>query len=690
MATGLQPGRLKGYDLLVRDLASREFGGDEKAARARADDALIEYALGRLCGETTTSRHGAIDSILDGAADLPGAVCETLDRSCSLIMGTASRDAGAVCTPPPVARYICRRTIESHLLGQMASAAGKKYGSIEGLIGGPAQDRSRAAAILDGLRLLDSTCGTGIFLEAALQEMCRLKLALDRPGHDDVHASLVAREVLSNNIYGLDIDEYSLKVARARLMLRLAAMGYDDLRSLVMKLAPGNALLADVNPGSGRGFDVIVGNPPYMRVKSMFKGSEAGSRKAMKSGFARELVSSGLYRCQEGNLNLYKLFIERNLSLLKDGGSMGLIFPSPFLNEATSTKLRRHIFDTCAVEEIVEAPERSRLFDGVNQAAAIMICHKAGGTGQLLLRTGAGLDSLDKGGSSICIRLDELSDMTNGRMEVPLLSAPGPEWAMLRLLRRIPPFAGDGDYMPVGEVSVGNVDETIDKEFISSEPTGHIFVKGIHLKEYAVDLSPGGRQPRWVRKDEFLAKRPSAKRAVSLPRIIGRNTLNKACRRRLKFAPLPPGYLCGNSIKQITITDGSIDPLYLLALLNSSVLNWRFEVFCAQNNIRNYSIEALPIPRAPGQVQQAFACVAGLILEAGEREREFLDRRLMDAMAYELYFTEMRTLSSAVLSAMDEGASPAGLARREDINAIIDIIAGRESFRIVQRATYRL
>jgi hypothetical protein len=192
-----------------------------------------------------------------------------------------------------------------------------------------------------------------------------------------------------------------------------------------------------------------------------------------------------------------------------------------------------------------------------------------------------------------------------------------------------------------------------------------------------------------VRKEAFLEKRPAVGRVIAHPRIIGRNTRNKASSRRLKFALLPEGYVCGNSIKQIIVTDRDIDPLYLMALLNSSVLNWYFEVFCSQNNIRNYCIEALPIPRASQQAQDAFAFVARLIMESSGDVREFLDKKIMDAMAYELYFMDMRMLSSAILSSMEDGATAETFKREEDIAAIVDRITSREGFRVIQSATYR-
>jgi Alw26I/Eco31I/Esp3I family type II restriction m6 adenine DNA methyltransferase len=682
------------YDVIVRTLADSEFKGDLIAARISSDNALTAMALSKLGCQTGRQEISpdisrSLANILGHADNVGDTVNEILNKSCAIIRETAAKDAGVVYTPAPVARYMCAKAIESCLTGKLDNGLSRRPASIDALIG--SSDRpvlERLQNELGHLRLIDTSCGTGIFLESAVEELCRLKSAVSRRlGETPAAWHICARDTLVNNIFGLDIEAYSVKSARTRLLMRMATAGM-DIDGIKMNLGQGNALLRDNDGLLSGDFDVVVGNPPYMRVKSMFRDVSMADGKRKKIDFAQAIRTSGLYRCQEGNLNLYKLFIERNLSLLREQGSMCLIFPSSFLNETTSERLRKLIFCGYAVEEVLEIPERSRLFGGVNQSTCIFTCRKGAPLNELKVKPGAGIDSLESC-PEITVDLNELSAMTLGRMEVPLLRSPDLEWALLQSLQRIPPFRGNDVFPPVGEISVGNVDETIDKEFVSHAPTGDIFVKGIHLSEYAVDLRPDGPGPRWVRKDEFQKKRPAAARVISCPRIIGRNTRNKACSRRLKFALLPEGYVCGNSIKQIVVTDKSIDPLYLTALLNSSVLNWYFEVFCSQNNIRNYSIEALPVPRTRQQVQDAFAFVARLIMDSRGEEREFLDKKLMDAMAYELYFMDMRMLSSAVLSSMEDGATAETLKREEDIAAIIDSIMAREGFRVIQDATYR-
>jgi Alw26I/Eco31I/Esp3I family type II restriction m6 adenine DNA methyltransferase len=630
------------------------------------------------------------DAFLDGlwkifeGRDVLETACALLDHSAARACAARSRDSGVFYTPLPVARYIFRRAIGSYLLHGIKSRAGGPYVSVEEAITG--LDGSELRFFYNDLkstRVLDSSCGSGVFLQAALEELCRLRaMVLERAGRP-VEPD-IKKDIVENNLYGMDVEPYSVDVAALRLRLLLS--GSDKPETIRNNLTCEDALFTrEAGP-----FEVIVGNPPYMRVKSMFSDSLESAKR--KKGFADAVRASRLYRYQEGNLNLYKLFVERNLAFLKDGGSMGLIIPSSFLNEATSGKLRKHLFDTCRMEEVVEIPELSRVFTGVSQATAILILGKSrAGDGSFTLRLGAGAGDLGAADGSISITYKELEKLTSGMMGVPLLRRPSLEWDMIKRLKSIPPFKGDGRVPPVGEIYVGHVDETINKEYVTEVPTGDIFVKGIHLREYSVDLSPGGRQPRWVKKAEFIRSRPSALPTISQWRIIGRNTQNKACARRLKFALLPPGYVCGNSVKQIIMTDELMEPLYLLGLLNSSVLNWYFELFCSQNNIRNYNIEALPIVRAPGDVQDAFARVAGLIMGSTGEAREFLDMGLMDSMAYELYFKDHAGLISAIGGLRGHGDHEfiRHAMSDEAISQRINGLMREEPYKLIREATFK-
>ncbi len=669
---------------------------------------ILDRLDGAVTPEMRARAISTMGKMFDGK-DVIRTVCALLDNSSSFLYGNRARDAGVHYTPQPVAAYICRRTIGSYLehqMGQRSSDIIPDNMSLEAL-------HSFYFATLNNIRILDSSCGSGIFLEAALDELYRLRmLAIDHFNehfsfengpladdfkaliHDDGLEYRMKKDIISDNLFGADIEPYSIEISSIKLKLLVAATSKQqvDFNKLKLHLSCKNVLLTQHVALSGEnfgGFNVIVGNPPYMRVKSMFSGNPESAR--LKKQFSESISSSGLYHFQEGNLNLYKLFIERNLSLLKKNGSMGLIFPASFLNEATSEKLRKHLFQSCEIEELVEIPERAKIFSGVNQATVILLLNKSiAEKDSFLLRIGSSMQAISATGDAIHVSYNDLGSLTEGKMEVPLLSDPAMEWDMIKHLKRIPPFKGAAAIPPIGTITVGQVDETIDKEFISEMPTGDIFVKGIHLKEYTVDLSPGGLQPRWVDKERFLKKRPSALSTISQLRIIGRNTLNKACSRRLKFAMLPPGYVCSNSVKQIVMTDPGIDSLYLLALLNSSTLNWYFELFNDQNNIRNYSVEGLPIVRAPAELQKTFASIVKLLIGSTNTDREYLDKKILDSMVYELYFSDSHSELIEAVSLKINADSPIQKLREDKvIIKTCEMLENDLRYDLITRATYK-
>jgi len=247
------------------------------------------------------------------------------------------------------------------------------------------------------------------------------------------------------------------------------------------------------------------------------------------------------------------------------------------------------------------------------------------------------------------IKRSEIFELTGEDYQIPNFHEPEIEWEILKEISTFPPFKGTDSLKPIGEIGVGHLDETFEKEFMSEEPTGDILVKGIHLEAWHADLSPSGLQPRWIKnKEEFFKKKPEAEENAKYERIIGRNTINRASKPRLRFSILPSGYVITNAIKFILINEKiEIDKNYLIALLNSHLLNWRFELFSSQNNIRNYEIEALPIPRISKEKQKPFIIIGDYLLflhetpERKEEEKEIINffyRHILDSLVYELYF----------------------------------------------------
>ena len=106
----------------------------------------------------------------------------------------------------------------------------------------------------------------------------------------------------------------------------------------------------------GSGFDVVLGNPPW-DVLHETEGRESERR---LTTYAR---GSGQYGLQGyGHANLYQLFFERGLRLLKPGGRCALILPSGFATDQGSGRLRRHLLERTAVDTFTIIDNRDGIF----------------------------------------------------------------------------------------------------------------------------------------------------------------------------------------------------------------------------------------------------------------------------------------------------------------------------------------
>ena len=90
------------------------------------------------------------------------------------------------------------------------------------------------------------------------------------------------------------------------------------------------------------GFDVIIGNPPYLRIQ--------GIREA-NSQFADYLSQN--YKSATGSFDLYVTFVERGLSLINKNGIVNFIMPTKWTNSAFGKGLRKIVSETKAVSKII-------------------------------------------------------------------------------------------------------------------------------------------------------------------------------------------------------------------------------------------------------------------------------------------------------------------------------------------------
>ncbi|NQT36181.1 MAG: Eco57I restriction-modification methylase domain-containing protein [Planctomycetes bacterium] len=255
----------------------------------------------------------------------------------------------------------------------------------------------RYGHFLDAITIVDPACGSGAFLIQALQflhqhhrdlaaERARLtgeQLLFDQDTN--------IRSILGKNLYGVDINPESVEITQLALWLNTASPG-KPLTTLDKHIRCGNSLVGhdfrqfyqtkhrtlfegiDKNkqekvnvfdwkenfpevlgqdvPEEDRGFDCVIGNPPYVKLQHFRKVKPDESDYYIER---RKPDGTPLYAStQTGNFDLYLPFIEKGVSLLDSRGRMGYIAPSLWLKNEYGLGLRREVLQGKSLDRWID------------------------------------------------------------------------------------------------------------------------------------------------------------------------------------------------------------------------------------------------------------------------------------------------------------------------------------------------
>jgi hypothetical protein len=144
------------------------------------------------------------------------------------------------------------------------------------------------------------------------------------------------------------------------------------------------------------GFDAIVGNPPWDMVRGDSGNDEAKAGRRLAARQITDFVrQSGIYHVQSrAHVNLYQLFVERALQLVRPGGRIGLVVPSGLLSDGGAAPLRRHLFDRADVDEITGLDNRLSIFP-VHRSVRFVLLTCTRGSQTTQIRCRFGLSSVD-------------------------------------------------------------------------------------------------------------------------------------------------------------------------------------------------------------------------------------------------------------------------------------------------------
>lgn len=327
------------------------------------------------------------------------------------------RVSGTYLTPLPLARRCCANAIK-------AFDFGTKTARLEGF-----GDGGQPQGATGTLSVLDPACGTGSMLLAMVDTLIQNSAIAPDPSSGGTPYPDLHRSIVRNCLYGVDADPLAVALVRAVLWLESTKSLRDPVDELTDHIRCGDSLLGSTRPGDSKsrwfshdspgtsyrqglepmdwpdafpgiwahgGFDIVVTNPPWERLKVQAReflvdrapqlaslpdaatredelGKNGVARIELKeakekaNAFAAAVRESDQYRwTNRGSLNLYSLFAERSLQLIHDLGATSLIVPTGIATDYYTQDFFRHLMDEGRLVSLHDFENRQKIFPDID------------------------------------------------------------------------------------------------------------------------------------------------------------------------------------------------------------------------------------------------------------------------------------------------------------------------------------
>jgi len=410
------------------------------AARGDVKESLSLYTLGHIFEQSITEleyREGELEG-----------------RETIASLSKRKRD-GVYYTPEPVVNYLVEQTLGPWFADAKASCG-------DPLPDGGTPTAVAAAAYVERLktmRIVDPACGSGAFLISAFRRLLTERIAAERDvdkarggavGAVD-EAPLIA-DILRNNIYGVDINPASVEIAKLALWLHTARAAA-PLSSLEHTIRIGNSLVgedfwtgrqktAEVEErvrsfewraafpeiwptGQDGGFDIVLGNPPYVKLQNLMKVDPDVVAYLTASRGGDTYAST-----QTGNFDLYLPFIEKGLRLLGQGGRMAFIAPSLWTVNQYGEGLRRRVRHGRHLDRWLDFKAHQVFEDVITYTALQFYTREPRDTLRIAAAPNGDMVDIDWSDSGLAVPYDAFSD------DGEWLMATGPERGLIERLAR--------------------------------------------------------------------------------------------------------------------------------------------------------------------------------------------------------------------------------------------------------------
>ena len=465
------------------------------------------------------------------------------------------------------------------------------------------------------ITILDPACGSGAFLNAALQFLMAEHKPIDEMEAKVIGSAIVFQDVensiLEHNLYGVDINEESVEIAQLTLGLR-TAKPRRKLNSLNKNIKCGNSLISDPDIAGDKafnwqeqfpkvfekgGFDVVIGNPPYVNMVNIQSEQE---RKYYQKN----------YSTVKNKCDLYSIFTEKAKSFLKDSGLLGFIFPNSWMGTESFSKFRDFLSKEVNVYQLVELPPG--VFEDAIVTTVLCFYKKTKPQSNNIIDVYA------------CINKEFVKkDFVLSYEQI--LKNPNSSFAFEKTISlESVPFKMLSE---IASFSLG-IKTSDDARFVFEEPidnTCYKFIRGRNISRWS---HPYDNEWIWY-QPTLICEKPGGRPRVLDNFLVSKKIVIQDIATQITATIDSEKYLCNDTLNIIYSLNNGYSFEYILCLLNSKLVNvWFKKIFPAGLHIKTNQLEQIPIPFVSEESQQPFITLADTMLSLNQQLQEKRSRFL--------------------------------------------------------------
>ncbi len=373
------------------------------------------------------------------------------------------------------------------------------------------------------------------------------------------------------------------------------------------------------NDGEFVGFDLVIGNPPYVYRNYEYEG--------LKEYFVSNFIST------EGNFDLYRFFIEQTIRISKFNGLSTLIIPNTFLTAKTYSKLRRVILENTKVLEIFDLGEN--VFDGITVENVILQLKKTND-----LSTDASI-KINKNRENSFEEVEKFYKLDLNSIYLKEQSFNiYLEESINKFIEKVrvgTKRLGEIAYCTVG-INTGYIKDELTAES-KIDKTYHKLLSGRDI-----GVNTCNWKGLWIKYDkEFVDS--FKEKGRSLPpeyifksdKILVQRT-RRGLKRKLVCYYDDKKFYNLNRLSNIVIIDTKFSLKYIHALLNSSLMDYYFNVVFNEYEVKPVHLAELPIKDILPKDQKKFVDLIDKIkgMESDAKNFKFIEAEI-DKLVYRLY-----------------------------------------------------